>query len=458
MTGSGTIDGIVTRDTRRIAVVGTGHRAGGFIQALATTFRNEAAIVGLCDSNPVRLEHYRSALSGEWQYPRAVRMFAADSFEQMIRQTRPDTVLICTPDFLHADYVCRALEAGCDAIVEKPLAIDAAGCNRIIETSRRTGRDVRVAFNCRYLPTAGQVKRLLTQGVIGEVISGSLEYMIGAEHGATYFARWHSQKDRSGGLLVHKSSHHFDLMNWWIDAVPQSVFATGRRGFFGADNQHKHGIASDVNYYLDGGASDDPFQRVFANSETYREMYLRGAEHDGYRGDRSVWRDEDMDIEDAMAVNVRYRSGQIFTYTLNAFCPIAGFNVSFNGTKGRLELRTVIDAHVNATKTAHQALPDAEAISLDDSCVVYPLYGQPYSVPIPTAEGSHEGSDPLMMKQLFAHCSKPDDFGQRAGAEQGAASALVGIAANQSIAANRPVAIDELTGVFDGRVRLSELA
>ncbi|PKO50302.1 MAG: gfo/Idh/MocA family oxidoreductase, partial [Betaproteobacteria bacterium HGW-Betaproteobacteria-20] len=48
----------------------------------------------------------------------------------------------------------------------------------------------------------------------------------------SYFRRWHSQKKYSGGLMVHKATHHFDLINWWLSAVPVSVFANGKREFY----------------------------------------------------------------------------------------------------------------------------------------------------------------------------------------------------------------------------------
>ena len=53
------------------------------------------------------------------------------------------------------------------------------------------------------------------------------EWALDTVHGADYFRRWHRDKKNSGGLLVHKSSHHFDLVNWWIGDVPARVYARG---------------------------------------------------------------------------------------------------------------------------------------------------------------------------------------------------------------------------------------
>ena len=48
--------------------------------------------------------------------------------------------------------------------------------------------------------------------------------------GPGFCRRWHRYKDKSGGLLVHRSTHHFDLMNWWVDSTPVTVAANGRDG------------------------------------------------------------------------------------------------------------------------------------------------------------------------------------------------------------------------------------
>jgi hypothetical protein len=119
------------------------------------------------------------------------------------------------------------MNAGCDVITEKPMTTDAPQCLQILETCRRTGRRCRVAFNYRYSPPRAQVKDLLMRGEIGDVLSVDFHWLLNTHHGADYFRRWHSQKKISGGLFVHKSTHHFDLVNWWLGAVPVSVAATG---------------------------------------------------------------------------------------------------------------------------------------------------------------------------------------------------------------------------------------
>jgi predicted dehydrogenase len=433
-------------DALRVAVVGTGHRAGCFMAELAQALQAQARVIALCDSNPARLQHYAGKFAGEWAGSgnESPVVFAADRFDEMLATQVPDVVLVATPDRTHADYVCRTLAGGASAVVEKPLAIDAPGCQRILETATRTRGQVRVAFNCRFLPCAVRLKELLLANTVGQVISSSLDYRIGVEHGASYFARWHAQKANSGGLLVHKASHHFDMMNWWLDAVPETVFAFGRRAFFGAENREKHGItASAADYYLDADADhgNDPFRRIFTESPQQQELYVNGAAHDGYRGDRNIWRDTDMDIEDSMSVTVRYRTGALFTYSLNAFSPTAGFRAVFNGTRGRIEFATSIPTYL---APADAVAPARGQPKTEETLTVFPLDATPYVVEIEDADGGHGGSDPRLMRELFSRTPGPDPLGQHAGPAQGAASALIGIAANTSIATGHPVAIADL--------------
>jgi len=61
-------------------------------------------------------------------------------------------------------------------------------------------------------------------------------------HGADYFRRWHRYKDKSGGLLVHKSTHHFDLVNWWLGSRPTRIAATGKRVFYTPEMATKLGL------------------------------------------------------------------------------------------------------------------------------------------------------------------------------------------------------------------------
>src|SRR6056297_394437 len=150
----------------RYAIVGLGGRHEMYRDAIITEFAGNSTLVALCDSNPARVELSvrRAAEKGNAN----LRGYAATGFDAMIMETQPDTVIVTTRDREHADYICRAMELGCDVITEKPMTIDEVRCQRILETEARTGRTVTVTFNYRYAPPRTQVKELLMSGVIGD--------------------------------------------------------------------------------------------------------------------------------------------------------------------------------------------------------------------------------------------------------------------------------------------------
>jgi predicted dehydrogenase len=108
-------------------------------------------------------------------------------------------------------------------------------------------------------------------------------------HGADYFRRWHRQKSNSGGLMVHKSGHHFDLVNWWLDSAPESVASMGRLAFYGRENGVKHGWAKDyVRARGSEEAKKDPFAIHIEADETYKKIYADAEGEDGYHRDQNV--------------------------------------------------------------------------------------------------------------------------------------------------------------------------
>ena len=133
------------------------------------THATTAELVAVCDVNPGRIELARARSAGRGgAVPRG---YLAGDFSRLLAETRPEVVIVTTPDAAHASYVVAALEAGCEVITEKPMTTEADSCRRILDACRRTGRHCRVAFNYRYSPARTQVKDLLLRGTIGEVLS-----------------------------------------------------------------------------------------------------------------------------------------------------------------------------------------------------------------------------------------------------------------------------------------------
>ena len=122
------------------------------------------------------------------------------------------------------------MERGVDVMTEKPMVIDEAQCRAVLDAEKKTGRKVVVTHNYRYAPKHQKIKELLMGGEIGKITSVDFNWFLDTSHGADYFRRWHRLRSKSGSLWVHKASHHFDLINWWIDGEPVEVSALGSAG------------------------------------------------------------------------------------------------------------------------------------------------------------------------------------------------------------------------------------
>ncbi|WKU06616.1 Gfo/Idh/MocA family protein [Micromonospora sp. HUAS LYJ1] len=430
---------------RRHALVGTGARAEMFVRALVTAHADTAELVAFADVNQTRMDAHNRWLT-ELGHP-AVPTYPAADFTAMLAKERVDVVLVTSVDVTHDEYIVAALRAGCDVVTEKPMTVDAARCRRILDAVAETGRQVTVAFNYRYNPLHEQVRRLLADGAVGEIGSVHFEWLLDVRHGADYFRRWHRDKASSGGLMVHKASHHFDLVNWWLDATPVEVYAAGRLFFYG-DTGRRHGYARDYDRAHDSpAAADDPFALRLADHPRLRELYLDAEGEDGYQRDRNVFA-PGVSIEDDMAVLARYSTGATMTYHLTAYAPWEGYRVMVNGSRGRLELEVtesdfVSPAAAGALKGAALHGDEAAAEHGAATLTLRPFWAPPTRIPVEgyTRRG-HGGADVRMTRVIFG--GEPDPLRRAATARDGALALLTGLAANRSFDTGEPVRVADL--------------
>lgn len=422
---------------KRYALIGTGGRARFFYEAVARDFRETSELVAFCDINQTRMDYANRLLVEKCNYHK-IPTYKSDEFDRMIQQEKPDCVIVTTVDRTHHKYIIRAMELGCDVISEKPMTVDEEKCQEILDAIKRTGKQLRVTFNYRYAPHNTKIRELIMDGVIGDVFSVHFEWLLNTKHGADYFRRWHRDKRNSGGLLVHKSTHHFDLVNFWLGTQPKTVYALGSLNFYGRENAEKRGVTEFYQRATGNPiAKNDPFALHLDQNQGLREMYLNAEHEDGYQRDQSVFGDG-ISIEDTMGVLVRYKNNAMLTYSLNAYMPWEGFNVAFNGSKGRIEMKVVEQSYVNAGGSK-----DIEGAVKGKSIIVFPMFDAPYEVNIVEGEGGHGGGDPLLLQDIFGVPAE-DRFKRAASHVDGAMSILTGIAGNISIRTGQPVNVDTL--------------
>lgn len=404
---------------RKVAMVGTGHRGTSMWGTpVVREFADIIEFVGLCDKNIGRAETAKKMLG--------VSCATYTDFEKMMQETKPDLLIVTTVDATHDEFIIKGMEMGADIITEKPMTTDETKCRAILDAEKRTGKKVTVTFNYRYSPHRQKIYELLREGAIGKVTSVDFHWYLDTRHGADYFRRWHRLRENSGSLWVHKASHHFDLLNWWLESEPESVYAQGalenygKNGPFRSTNCRACPHKSDCNYYWD-----------ITKDKRLTALYVDNEKYDGYHRDGCVFK-EDINIFDKMAATIHYANGVNVSYSLTTYSPYEGYRIAFNGTKGRLEAW----------------IKESGKMTIEpyDELMLSKNFGEVEYIKVPQAEG-HGGGDARLRDKIFRNPGAKDTFRQAAGSRDGAMAILVGIGARKSIQTGQPVRIEDLTGL-----------
>ncbi|MCD0445238.1 Gfo/Idh/MocA family oxidoreductase [Glycomyces sp. A-F 0318] len=427
----------------RYAIVGTGSRASMYVRAIIER-SDTTSLVALADTNPKRIAHHVKAIEDAGAAAPAV--YAAADFDRLLAETEPQTVIVTSVDATHHEYILAALAADCHVISEKPLTTTAEHAAAILEAEAKSQGTVTVTFNYRYNPLHEKVAELLREGAVGEITSVGFDWLLDTRHGADYFRRWHREAEHSGGLLVHKSGHHFDLVNWWLDAAPVRAFAKGRLAFYGENGKRTGHDRGYDRVHGSSLASDDPFALHMAENTQLKALYLDAEDEDGYIRDRCVFAPGVTIYDDMMAL-VDYDSGVTLSYRLTAYSPWEGYRVHFNGTQGRLELLVVENDHVNpalkgpngASVHGTHAAPEEGWYEL----TLHPFWTKPTKIDLGEYNrAGHGGGDVRMLGVLFDGDTDPHD--RSANAQDGVNALAAGLASNESIATGQPVSVADL--------------
>jgi predicted dehydrogenase len=405
---------------RRYAIVGTGDRGSGMWgRDLVQNYSDLLEFVGLCDTNPKRALVARDYIG--------TKCPTFTNFDEMIEKTRPDLLMVTTVDGFHHEYIVKGLDRGIDVMTEKPMTTDEIKCRAVLDAEKRNNRKIVVTFNYRYAPAHQKIKEILLANEIGRVVSVDFSWYLDVIHGADYFRRWHRLRESSGSLLVHKSSHHFDLIGWWLDADPVEVsgygglHVYGKNGKFRATNCRNCPHQSECRFYYD-----------MTKNKRRMDLYASCEDVDRYYRDGCVFR-EDVDIFDTMSAVVKYTNGTTMNYSLDAYMPYEGYRLGFNGEKGRLDVQSF------------ERQP--WTVQNDHEIYVTKSFGERTLVPVPKAtEGGHGGGDNRLRDLMFRKVSMPE-YMKLPDSHAGAMSCLTGVAIRHSIDQKKPIRIADLLRV-----------
>ncbi len=393
-----------------------------------------ATLVACIEPDVVRFEAFNAWLA-EHDQPTLRRY---DSVADLVAGEQIDVLIIASPDHTHMGYIRDGLAHGLDVLTEKPMVTTTAEAEEVLRLEKASSNKVVVTHNFRYPPRHVQVKELIRSGRIGRVVQVLLEYHVDTAHGSSYFVRWNRSKAASGGLTLHKSTHHLDLIGWLIDDEPVRVASSGGTYFYGPDSPFRP--KDEAGNPLTGQAllDADPYWNAMLErgqvSAPEPGQPRRGALGLPYplqypADTQLTVYDDEIDSVDTITSLVSYRGGAALSYLVNFSSPWEGFRLTVIGTHGQIE--------------AISGSQEGEAVPGTDVITVRPLFGEVETLPVATGEGGHGGADPLMLRDLFRGPT-PESLalGLPADARQGALAVATGEALWRSAETGETITID----------------
>jgi len=220
----------------RMGFLGAGAMGFSHLQLFHHECGGKAEAVALCARDKGRIQRAMDAVP-------KLELFD-DEFD-LIRSDL-DAVVISTPNFTHVPLALVALKAGKHIFLEKPVGITPAECRELLRASAKSDRVLMIGHELRYSPFFGKFKKLVDDGAVGTPLMTWCKEFRGPFQPKS--GEWIQDRRKSGGCLVDKNCHHFDLMNWWVDSRPRRVSAFGsnavNRVIAGPNQVHDHATAS----------------------------------------------------------------------------------------------------------------------------------------------------------------------------------------------------------------------
>jgi len=172
----------------------------------------ETHIAALCDPNEEALAQAAGLVAGAKTY---------GDFDALLKDENVEVVLIGTPNWLHKEQAVRAFEAGKHVFLEKPIGVDLDECDAILQAWSDSGRVLQVGHELRHANLLRAMREKIDEGLIGQV-----QMIVVQEFRFPLLPGWR-QTGKTGGVMLEKNSHFFDLFNWLAGAPARRVIGAG---------------------------------------------------------------------------------------------------------------------------------------------------------------------------------------------------------------------------------------
>lgn len=367
------------KDTKlRLGVIGVGGR--GSIADYAHNPVNGTEIAAGCDINEAHLREFGKKYGAE---------LLTDNYEELLADRSIDAVFVCVPDFLHEQMADAALEAGKAVYLEKPMAITAEGCDRLLETAKRREQKLFVGHNMRHMGFVRKMKELIGSGAIGKVKAAWCRHFVG-NGGDFYFKDWHSERRNVTGLLLQKGVHDIDVLHWLCGGYAKKVVGMGGLTLYDQVGDRRSEDEPGTGY---GDASPE-------NWPPLAQKKLSPS----------------IDVEDISMMQMELDNGVFCSYQQCHYTPDYWRNYTVIGTEGRIE---------NFDDTGNGTV-----IKLYNRRTDYNDNGDARFF-IPSEDGSHGGADPLIVREFVDYVRNDGNISVSPVAARNAVA--VGVMATESL-------------------------
>lgn len=322
----------------RLAIAGCGSRGRTYAR-IAAHLSSRYTIVAAADPNPAARAQVVQAAGGEG----CLEFASAD--EMLDARPDADAVVISTQDELHHGPAIRAMEAGYDLLLEKPAATSLSHVLAIRDAARATGRKVVICYVLRHTPFYRAIRDFLATGRLGRIIS--IQAVEGVEpfHQAHSYTRGHwSREEDSSPMILAKSCHDMDILQWLVGSPVRVLSSFGRLGYFHAGNAPAGATARCTDGCPHRGTCFYNAHRYLSDKRRWLNMILPDAESMDDAAvleflrtspwGRCVWRC-DNDVVDHQAIALDFENGVTGTFTMTAFDN--GRHIAIFGTGGVLK-------------------------------------------------------------------------------------------------------------------------
>lgn len=199
----------------KYAIIGCGRISPNNIQA---AINNHLEVVALCDVVPERMDEKAAMFSLH-----SAKKYT--DYKKMLQTEKPDLVAVCTESGLHAQIALDVIAAGCNVIIEKPIALSLADADAIIAAGKKHNVKVCACHQNRFNKSIQKIREAVEQKRFGRLLHGAAH--IRWNRGKNYYeqAPWRGTWEQDGGALMNQCIHNIDLLRWMMGDEITEVFA-----------------------------------------------------------------------------------------------------------------------------------------------------------------------------------------------------------------------------------------